>query len=72
MQSVKYGVGPVESTRGKTSSISLSLDCSFRFSQWYSKIHLKELIFRSYDGNTATPLADKRETGRFMCFPVPY
>ena len=28
--------------------------------------------FRSCDGNTATPLADKREIGRFMGFPMPY
>ena len=28
--------------------------------------------FWSCDGNTATPLADKREIGRFMGFPVPY
>ena len=28
--------------------------------------------FRSCDENTATPLADKREIGRFMGFPVPY
>ena len=27
---------------------------------------------RSCDGNTATQLADKREIGRFMGFPVPY
>ena len=26
--------------------------------------------FRSCDGNTATPLADKRGIGRFMGFPV--
>ena len=28
--------------------------------------------FRSCDGNTVTPLADKREIRRFMGFPVPY
>ena len=28
--------------------------------------------FRSCDENTATPLADKREIGGFMGFPVPY
>ena len=28
--------------------------------------------FRSCDGNTATPLADKRGIRRFMGFPVPY
>ena len=27
--------------------------------------------FRSCDENTATPLADKREMGRFVGFPVP-
>ena len=47
----------------------------------YSKIRLKELIFlenssqrayfRSCDENTATPLADKREIGRFMGFLCP-
>ena len=28
--------------------------------------------FWSCDGNTATPLADKRKIGRFMGFPVPH
>ena len=45
MQSVKYRVGPVESTRGKTSPVSLLLECPVLFSQGYSKVRLKELIF---------------------------
>ena len=48
---------------------------------YYSNVHFdfrkgirnssQRAYFWSCDGNTATPLAGKREIGRFMGFPVP-
>ena len=72
MQSVKYGEGHVESTHGKSSSVSLLLECPFCFFVRVLENSSQRPYFWSCDENTATPLADKREIGRFMGFPVPH
>ena len=61
MQKNKYGVGLIESIRGKTSSISLLVIISiFIFVKVLEKLSQKA-YFRSCDRNTVMSLANKRE-----------
>ena len=60
MQNVKYGVGPVESTRGKPGLYLYYSNVHFDFRNG-TKNSSQRAYFWSCDGNTATPLADKRE-----------
>ena len=72
MQGVKYGIGPVESTRGKKQLCIFITRMSILIFVRVLENSSKRAYFRSCDENTATPLADKREIGRFMGFLVPY
>ena len=66
MQNVKYGAGPVESTRGKTSSGSLFVTrMSILIFVRVLENSSQGVYFRPCDEYTATPLAGKREIGRF-------
>ena len=66
MQSAKYELGPVESTRGKTSSAFYYSNIYFDFHKGTREKTSQRAYSRSCDGNTATSLADRREVGRFM------
>ena len=69
MQSVKYGVGPEKSTRGKNSSVSSLFRLYILIFVRVLENSSQRAYFRSCDENTATPLADKREIGRYYGFP---
>ena len=69
---VECGVGPVESTGGKTSSVFLLVEYSFfTCVKVLEKLSQKALFFPSCDWNTAISLAEKTEIGRFVGLPVP-
>ena len=71
MQSVKYEVGPAESTCGKPTLYLYYSNAQFDFVRVLENSP-QILCFQSCYGNTATPLADMCEMGRFMGFPVLY
>ena len=72
MQNVKYGVRACRIDWWQNQLCIFITRMSILIFVRVLKKSSQRAHFRSCDENTATPLADKREIGRFMGFPVPY